>query len=335
MTTSELSKPSAAPFAPIVGVSRPPEPLSWVVARWAARATVVGAGLSVVGHLLFLMVAWAISVGQAPAQAGNVPEGVGGVQMAVMSAEQFGSLQEAAIDTLTPAVADAPPTDLPGVNLMDTPGGGGLSDSGELGTVGTGMGGAGSGEGIGVGDGSGGSGGGGASFFGVEARGSRFAYVCDISGSMQNAGKLGALKRELISSIDGLLENAEFMVYFFESEAIPLGKRERWLDAVSKNKQWAIGEVQKAGAQGGTNPLPAFVLALSLRPRPDAIYFMTDGLFDAEVVDRVAAMNASGKKVPVHCIAFGDQSSEPLMQKIAKDSGGSYTFVPLTTGRPK
>ncbi len=314
---------------PLPGIKPPPEPLGRLLARWARRAIFMGISLSVVAHVMFLAIAYAVPLGDSgTSRLGNTDAaGASGVEMAVMSAEQFGALEEAAIDSSTPAIADAPPTDLPGIDLKDAPGGGGMADTGELGAVGTGLGGAGSGTGIGIGDGAGGSGGGGAKFFGVEARGQRFAFVCDISGSMSEQGKLSQLKIELERSLDGMVETAQFAVYFFESDAVPLNNRQQWAEANSKNKAPAFAKIKDLVARGGTNPLPAFAMALALKPRPDAIYFMTDGLFDTDVVTQLSAMNRSGKKVPIHCIAFGDRSAEVPMKKIAEESGGTYTYV--------
>ncbi len=64
--------------------------------------------------------------------------------------------------------------------------------------------------GIGIGSGEGGAGGGGAKFFGVEARGSRFIFIVDVSGSMEG-GKIVTLRSELTKSIDGLAENSLFI----------------------------------------------------------------------------------------------------------------------------
>jgi hypothetical protein len=54
---------------------------------------------------------------------------------------------------------------------------------------------------------------------------------------------------------------------------------------------------------------------------------MTDGLFDAGIADRVAAMNRTGKKIPIHCIAFAEKGSEALMRRIAEQSGGTYNYI--------
>ncbi len=302
------------------------EPLWPRLIRLAHQASVVGVFVSLVVHLLFLSIAgvWHVGGFGGGGQAGS---GEGGpAEMALIDETDLGALIQADLELATPGIDDSAPANAPGIDLVDVPGGSGLPDSGELGSVGTGLGGAGTGKGIGAGDGQGGSGGGGAKFFGVEARGSRFAYVVDVSGSMEGP-KLATLKRELANSIDGFAENAQFVIFLFESNFQTLGTKDKWFDATTKNKNWIIQQIAAITARGGTEPAPAFVAAFNIRPRPDAIYFMTDGLFDASVADRVAALNKSGRKVPVHCIAFAERGSEALMRKIAEMSGGTYTYI--------
>jgi hypothetical protein len=229
------------------------------------------------------------------------------------------SVAESPAPTADPAVPD-PPADL------DI----GLESAGELGGGLTGAGsGSGTGSGGGAGDGleMGGGAGGTASFFGVEARGARFAFIVDTSGSMAGP-KVEALRRELTSSIDGLAEQARFAVYFFATETRTLGGSTRWIDAKERNKRWAATEIRAIAPMGGTNPMPAFTSALNMRPRPDAIYFMTDGVFDAAAAPAIAELNRRGRVVPIHCISFVDATARPLMQAIAADSGGTYVHVP-------
>ncbi|MGE3321130.1 MAG: hypothetical protein AB7K52_02595 [Phycisphaerales bacterium] len=316
----------AQAFSPSEGPARDAqtEPVSKRIARFITHATVVGLAISLVIHLSFLAVAgvWHLGGG-----GGGRSGGLNGpVEMAVMTEAELGALAEADLENASPGVEDMAPSDAPGQDLIDVPGGSGLPDAGELGSVGSSLGGAGSGTGIGVGTGEGGAGGGGAKFFGVEARGSRFIFIVDVSGSMEGR-KIVTLRHELTTSIDGLAENALFLVYFFESQTIPIGNREKWIEATTANKNWAITQVGRVEARGGTEPGGAFANAFSLRPKADAIYFMTDGLFDAAVADRVAAMNRSGRKIPIHCIAFEERGSEALMRRIAEDSGGTYSYV--------
>jgi hypothetical protein len=322
MNDAANTPPQDGPASPAGG----PSPGAARLLRFARNAAVVGLVISLCVHLAFLAVANVIRTGggsgMGAGAGGNSP-----VEVAIMSESELASIEERALDAAAPGVEQAIKNEsMPALVVSPVEGGQGAGERGDLGSIGTGLGGAGSGEGIGVGDGAGGSGGGGTSFFGVEVRGSRFAYICDISGSMQGP-KLATLKRELITSLDNLTENGHFVIIFFESTSVPLGNQERWLEGSHKNKQWAEQQIRQVEARGGTEPAPAFVSVMAMRPRPDAIYFMTDGLFNADVAERVAAMNRTGKTIPVHCIAFGDRSAEALMRKMAKDSGGTYTFV--------
>jgi hypothetical protein len=194
-------------------------------------------------------------------------------------------------------------------------------------------------SGLGAGDigghgmGFGGSGGGAASFFGVEARGTRFAYIVDVSGSMDAGIGVGELKRidslkhELTKSIGALLENASFLVVTFSDRATIIGGRGEWMQASESGKTQARKLIANIAPEGSTEPYPGFEVVYRMRPRPDAIYFMTDGEFDDSVVLQVARLNAE-LRIPIHCIAFVSTAGEETLKRMAKDSGGSYTYVP-------
>jgi hypothetical protein len=197
---------------------------------------------------------------------------------------------------------------------------------------GAGSGGGGLGTGPGTGDGLGLSGAGGeARFFGVEARGSRFAFVIDVSGSMMDPAKIGALQVSLTDSVEGMLEQAHFCVVMFSGLAQPL-LGPTWTKASDESKRRARTAIRGISPNGGTNPLPAIELVFKLKPRPDAIYFMTDGVFTPEVEKALPGLIESYQRdgdgrVPFYCITFVDRGSEKLMRRIANLSGGSYTHV--------
>lgn len=176
-------------------------------------------------------------------------------------------------------------------------------------------------------DAMGGAGGeGSASFFGLEARGNRFAYIADVSGSMSVSGKIDQLQTELIESIQGLIENARFAVCLYADGAQPLTGQTEWIDASKSGVESARRRILRITAGGGTAPLPAFEQIFKLRPKPDAIFFMTDGEFEELVALEIARLNRS-TEIPIHCITFGSERASALMQKIARDSGGSYRHV--------
>jgi len=306
--------------------------------RWTIGGSLAGflTSLCVHGAILLIAAYWIIGGTKgAPGDAG----GGGDIQMAIMSATELSALEASgSLDTVSPAsvveegAAFTTPEILEGPSgLPDVTGPSGLGGASD------GLGGAGGdiGDGAGIGDGVGGGvGNGTASFFGVEASGTRFAYVVDVSGSMQGP-KLSALKVEIIESVDSLVEHMQFFVSPFSSDGMLLGNKDKWTPSTDAGKKWLREQVKDLQAFGGTNPLPSFQKAFDLKPRPDAIYFMTDGLFAEDVGRLVANMNKRGKKVPIHCIAFDiqDKDVEKAMKAIAEESGGRYIAVPL--GRSK
>lgn len=261
-------------------------------------------------------------------QAGSGPGPIG---LAVVTESELSDLQGAALSVETPTVGESAPSELGGRRLdfsepsaLGDSGVGG-SDLGDLGSVMTSATDIGPGLGSGTGAG-GGGGGGGASFFGVEAAGNRFAYIVDVSGSMSVGGKIEALRAELQKSVSDMLQNSTFIIVPFSSESQVLGGKTQWTEATDRNKALASRNIEALKADGGTEPTLAFQIVFSLRPRPDAIYFMTDGEFSANVPDEVAIANSA--RVPIHCLCLVSQGSEGMMKLIASRSGGTYTFLP-------
>ncbi|MFN0132947.1 MAG: vWA domain-containing protein [Phycisphaerales bacterium] len=318
-----------------------PEPASARrrVSDWVLRASMSAAGLSILIHLALWGIAAIIYVGGIQAGGGGVAQAGGGnVGVAVMTEAELGGLQEAAINSETPAImsasdatASAAESELPIADVFG-------QESDQAGALSSGLGNL--SQGLGAGDlssgpglGSGGAGGGAASFFGVEARGTRFAYVCDVSGSMEvgvgtsERQRIDVLKSELANSIKALEENARFFVALFSDGARPLGARLEWTKADESGKAWAKKVIPLLMPAGATEPLDAFRMVFSLRPRPEAIYFMTDGEFNPEYANTIERMNAD-YRVPIHCISFISREGEVTMRKIATESGGTYTHVP-------
>lgn len=310
-----------------------PIPLDELVFRWIRRATVIGIAVSLLIHLILWFVSAHLPVGHGQAASPVPMPGV--VDFAVMTETELADLQADAELTFdspsVPVIVDQ--MEMPEVPSLEMP-----TDAEIAGSIdqiapteiGSGAGDIGSSSGLGEG---GGSGSGSASFFGVEATGSRFIYIIDVSGSMAVGGKLQALQQELVKSIEGLTEAADFLIITYSSGASPLQGRTEWSHGDQRGKRFARRGIAKLSASGGTNPSPAFSLAFGLRPPPDVIYFMTDGEFNEEVASEIASLNAE-LKIPIHCIAFVSRDSERVMRKIASDSGGTYTFVPAPTGRP-
>lgn len=166
-------------------------------------------------------------------------------------------------------------------------------------------------------------------FFGIGGYGQSFVYVVDCSGSMSERGKFDRARYELLHSIELLASDQRYFVIFFSDGAYPMDADEPVLatqNQIARTAQW----VSYVEADGGTNPLPALLLALSLRP--DAIYFLSDGQFDPYTIRALRFRNRPNhrlrtRQIPIHTIAFMDRFTEGLMRTIARNAGGEYRFV--------
>jgi hypothetical protein len=187
------------------------------------------------------------------------------------------------------------------------------------------------GAGSAAGDGSSGptlGGGGGTSFFGLSSRGSRFAYIVDISASMQQGDRLGRAMDEIERSIGQLPDYSYFYIVLFSSDLVMPPMQQGWLRARRGTVQAISRWLRTIGAAGTTEPLPAFHQVFSLTERPDAIFFLTDGEIPSMTGGDVRSMNDRGRRVLIHTIAFGNDAGQDLLRELARDSGGKYRFVP-------
>jgi len=311
--------------------------------RFIERATIAGLGISVLVHLVLLVIALVVRIDYQFADAGG--DGGEPVEFAILSESELNEQTAVAVDEVEFAQIEAESlvdldllSELGSEQSMEDlaemmapeldSGGGSISDM----DVATGSSGAGSGEG--------------ASFFGLEASGKRFAYIVDRSGSMNSLIRSGEMSRweltqiELIRSVRGLGANAEYFVVLFSSNTTPLFGGSEWVKGTRSNKTSTSAAMMSSNANGGTEPEDAFDLVFRLSPKPDAIYFMTDGEFHQGVPGRIAQLNRK-RRVPIHCILLGDPGSaaitqrvEKMLKGIAKASNGRYRHVRDAGGVP-
>jgi hypothetical protein len=166
----------------------------------------------------------------------------------------------------------------------------------------------------------------GGSFFGISAKGQRFVYVVDCSGSMSGA-PFARARAELLSSLANLKESQEFFVILYASEGYPMFFPELsdgFLNATDESlkivKTWLVDFT----VDGGTNPGPAISQAIAMKP--GAVFFLSDGVIPDSVVDEIRVANSH--HIPIHAIGFIDRSGEAVLKKIAAENSGSYKFVP-------
>ena len=155
-------------------------------------------------------------------------------------------------------------------------------------------------------------------FFGIGGYGQTFVYVVDASDSMNEGRKFERARYELLKSIEQLSSEQRYYVIFYNTAQYPMDAAAPLLataDNIANTTEW----VNYVEPTGGTNPLPALLMALSLRP--DAIYFLSDGQFDPMVMNQLRFRNRQNLKldirqIPIHTVAFFDRMAEGLMRMI-------------------
>jgi hypothetical protein len=168
------------------------------------------------------------------------------------------------------------------------------------------------------------------SFFGIEARGQRFAYVLDRSGSMgEPANKpLRAAKAELLESLERLDGLQQFFLIFYNEDVrqfVP-GPRARHF-ADDANKTAARRFVDSVQAQGGTRHFEALQRAINLRP--DVIFLLTDGEqkddLSADELTRLSRLNGGLSQIHVIQFAGAAYAGNSLVQ-LANENRGQHNY---------
>ena len=168
-------------------------------------------------------------------------------------------------------------------------------------------------------------GGQGPSFFGLggQARGARrIVYVVDRSGSMMTT--LEGVKKELRQSIGRLRRSQKFHVIFFNAGAPLENPPRRLVSAIQAHKRDTFRFLEDITAGGGTDPRVAIRRAFAAGP--DLIYLLTDGEFDARLIDVLDKLNHS-RKVRIFTIAYVSRPGAALLERIAREHNGEYRFV--------
>jgi HEAT repeat protein len=170
------------------------------------------------------------------------------------------------------------------------------------------------------------------SFFGLKIVSDRICFVLNVSGSMSEASgkgtRMDSAKRQLVEVLRVFPTGDLFNVIFFSNDAFP------WEDELvtmnKKNRKAALSYVERQRADGATAIYNALELAFEDRAI-DTIYLLTDGTPSGGKVDNPEEIRAQVKSwnehrlVRIHCIAIG--ATSPLLQNLAKDSGGDYKLV--------
>lgn len=173
--------------------------------------------------------------------------------------------------------------------------------------------------------------GGASRFFGVEARGTRFVYIVDASGSMSEHSAFAVAKSELRASLQQLDSDQSFQVIFYNDDVSAWkreGSQQQVYFATDINKNLVAQFIGNFSNRGGTRHMPALEAAIKLNP--DVIFFLTDAaqpeLTPAEI-DKIQRRCES--RITIHTVEFG--VGEPLgvnnfLKKLAAATGGQFDY---------
>ncbi len=208
--------------------------------------------------------------------------------------------------------------------------------------------------------------GGGAKFFQQEVNAERIAYVIDYSQSMR--GQRDKLMREeLKKSISQLPPSIEYQMVFFAGPSWVAGdevkvdrasstiehngktikwvgkgahdwslkddKEEltqpKWMSANNSQIKKSLELVDEHKLYYGTAWGPAVMMALSMDPAPQIIFFMTDGSAGprSEQVAKELAEIANKKNVIINTIALMEPKAAKPMELLANETGGEFTMI--------
>ncbi len=229
------------------------------------------------------------------------------------------------------------------------------------------------GTGLGIGGGGDGIG---ANFFGSTSKGRRFAFIIDVSLSLSDV-QFKMIKDELTKSLKRLPSSVQYQVIFFSGPAwfaeadydegrkqvTHGGKRYQWIKGVDNynfepedvsrlyagkwipatktNLTRTMSRIEKVKRSLGTDWKWPLDLALRMTPKPDIVYFLTDGSMQGgdQKVDEAVRLNQRipGPKAKINSISMMEPRAIEDLAEMAERTGGEFTIVEQdgTTRRPK
>ena len=231
--------------------------------------------------------------------------------------------------------------------------------------------GAGSGVGLGLGFGGTGAGPGGqVGFFGQKSNARRVAFVIDYSLSMKGEREK-LMRKELAKSVKELKPGISYTLIFFAGPAWFAGEdlknvggpktavvrghdgdtykwvsvksatdwklssrklpEVKWLPASSSNIRESLKHIEESRLVYGTDWDDPLEIALDANPKPDVIYFMTDGIAGDRSMETALAIakraGSGSSKVTINCISMMEPKALEPMKVMAQKTGGQMTVI--------
>lgn len=189
-------------------------------------------------------------------------------------------------------------------------------------------------------------------FMGQSAEGNRFAFIIDYSKSMSDL-QLRVMKHELTTALAAIGGEGLATILFFsgpvwrpdqdEQEATDRWEGDNWTTnwrlkdgEEGPNPQWLVPDRRNMAAleqmiyqtktTGGTDWYPPMREILEMTPRPDIIFFMTDGATSTTSSDKaLEIVKPLRREIRINTIALGvkDKDVGPL-EELAEMTGGTF-----------
>ena len=159
-------------------------------------------------------------------------------------------------------------------------------------------------------------------------RGMDYVFVLDISGSMDQDGKLALSRGSVGAFLKELGDEDRFEVLTFNVAADALFSRLRPAETASLDEAQSF--LVSRRAKGGTFLRPAIEAAYAYKDmdRPLNVVVLSDGM--TEQRERTALLRAIGERpsgTRVFAIGVGNEVNRPLLEQVAEDAGGLAAFV--------
>lgn len=158
------------------------------------------------------------------------------------------------------------------------------------------------------------------------------ALVVDVSGSMQEAGKMTAVKQGLRAFAGRLRADDEVALVTFSTEAQVVQRRRLRGDG-----RWLLDAIEQLAPGGNTNLHAGLMLGLGelangdLGQKSRRVIVLTDGIANTGVTepDRIVAdaKRRAETAIDISTIGVGQNLDVPLLQRLAEGCRGLFHFV--------
>jgi Ca-activated chloride channel family protein len=159
-------------------------------------------------------------------------------------------------------------------------------------------------------------------------KGMDYVFVLDVSGSMNEDGKLEMSRQSLGAFIAALTDQDRFEVVAFNTQPKPLFRSLKSGDAPSKDE--ATRFLSSQDARGGTALDAALVTAYKYADpnRPLNVVVLSDGMTDqTERVTLSDLIKQRPQGSRVFAVGVGNDVKRAMLEQIANDSGGLAAFI--------